>query len=78
MYLNHSAFKPIRRLPEHMLATVPSDSPYVKHHDEISVVFNPTQSTPISDDPASDVNKAASSVGRKKQMAKQKKSPSKI
>lgn len=74
-----SAFGPVRRFPTHMLATVPFDSPYLKHHTKTSVVYDPTQSTPVSDVHPSDANKSTSpSGGQKKQMEKHKRSPSKV
>lgn len=44
-----NSFGPIRQLLEHMLAIVPSESPHLKQHLEISVVFDPTQPAPISE-----------------------------
>lgn len=72
---NQFTFKPICCLPQHMLAAVSSDSLYLKHYLATSVVYEPTQCTPISYDQPSDVNKPIFIGGRKKKMAKQKASP---
>lgn len=54
------------------------NSPHLKLHLEIPVVFNPTQPAPISDETAWDEKKYTTSKGCIKLISKWKGSPSKV
>lgn len=60
-----------------MVAILPSKYLFLKHHLVTSTTFVPTQSSPVSVDHPLDVNKPASSGGKKKKMTKRKTSHSK-
>ena len=75
--LDQKSFGPIKRLLQHMLALILSESLYLKQHLETSIVFDPMLSTHVSFEPISDKGKAGSSRGNKKKAAKSKSSPCK-
>ena len=66
MLPNQPRFEAVRCLPQHMLSTITSDSPDLKHHLETSVVFDPMQPALVSDDLALKENIPTTLEGRKK------------
>ncbi|XP_023760003.1 vegetative cell wall protein gp1-like [Lactuca sativa] len=60
-----------------MLALIPSGSPFLKHHIETSVVFDPTQPAPVSIEPTPEEAIPTESGPKVKQPSKRKASPSK-
>lgn len=59
-------------MPQHMLATLPSDYRFLKHHLETPNVYDPTHSTPVSGKQSSNVAKPVSNGGKKKKATKSK------
>nr|KAJ0216936.1 hypothetical protein LSAT_V11C300102220 [Lactuca sativa] len=76
--LDQFSFGPVRRLPDHMLALIPSRPIHLQKHLETMTVFNPTQSTQVSIEPTpEEANPSVSGPKKTKKSAKRKTSPSK-
>ena len=75
--LDQSSFSLVRQLMDNVLALIPSGSPFLKHHLETSVVFDPTQPAPVSVEPISEEATHTMSGPMVKKPAKQKASPTK-
>ena len=72
-FLNQSSFGPVRRLPQHMLDVIPSDSLIKKFHLETLVLADLLNTTSIVDEQPSKVNRPTTSGFRQKKIAKKRK-----